>query len=82
MNGEWYAFIAFGTSKVPPDALAPTPVLVDRGHPAFAPLGLDVPTWFTARGGGRLRDDDPSLRIVGECPPDLLLLLRGLFGFR
>ncbi|EYF02685.1 hypothetical protein [Chondromyces apiculatus] len=81
IDGVWWVFVAFGTSQPPPVDVEPPPVFVDRSHHAFASLGLDKPTWFTRRGAGRLREDDPSLRHVGTCPPDVLVALRQLFGF-
>ncbi|HSN98038.1 MAG TPA: hypothetical protein VLS89_07055 [Candidatus Nanopelagicales bacterium] len=82
VEGVWWSFVAFGTSKEPPVDTHPPPLLIDRSHLAFTPLGLDTPTWFKANMGGRLRDDDPSVRIVGTCPPDVLLSVRALFGFK
>jgi hypothetical protein len=82
VDGVWYAFVAFGTWKEPPPDETPEPVLIDRGHPAFVPLRLNTPTWFRRRGGAPMRDDDQSVRIVGTCPPDVLIALRELCGFR
>jgi hypothetical protein len=81
VDGVFWAFVAFGTSQPPINAKKP-PVFIDRSHAAFSPLGLDKPTWFTAHGGGRLRDNDSTIRIVGECPPDVLVRVRELFGFK
>ena len=82
VDGVWYGFVAFGTSQPPDYNATPTPVFIDRTHHAFTPLGLDTPTWFTSRGGGPLRDDEPSVRIVGVCPPDVFVAVRALFGFK
>jgi hypothetical protein len=82
VDDELYLFVAFGTAQPPPMAVTPVPVFIDSSHAAFASLGLDLPTWFKPIGGGRLRATDPSIRIVGTCPPDVLVAVRRLYGFR
>ena len=84
VDGEWWAYVAFGTSEPQSMTMAPTPVFVDHSTPGdvFTQLGLDTPTWFTKRGGERMRDNEPSVRIVGVCPPATLVRVRELFGFR
>jgi len=76
------AYIAFGTSKPPKQAGHPPPLFVDRGDPAFAALGLDVPTWFKPNQALVLQANDPEIRVVGTCTDTLLQDLRALYGFR
>jgi hypothetical protein len=83
VDGLACGFVALGTSKPPPDGLPPpSPVFIGSGDDALAALGLDVPTWFRAGSVARVVAVDPTIRVVGTCPPATLIALRELYGFR
>jgi hypothetical protein len=81
-SGLEYAYIAFTTTKVPPEGKKPVPLCITPSDPLFDELELDDVSWFVVGNADRVRADDERIRVVKLCPSPLLFELLRMYGFK
>lgn len=67
-------------TRTPPQNHETRFIFLDSSHRAFRNLGLTAPTWFKDKKTALIRENDDSIAVVGECPPDLLIEFFKLYG--